>query len=118
MLNTHFIIHTDHQSIKYFLEQRLNTILQQRWLSKLLGYDYELRYKKWKDNRVADALSRVPAEQAQLSALASVQPAWLQEVLDSYQGDEDIQQLISELVISNSHKPHYTYTGGLVRFKG
>jgi hypothetical protein len=33
-----FIIGTDHFSLKYLLDQRLSTILQHHWVSKLFGY--------------------------------------------------------------------------------
>ncbi|XP_026383778.1 uncharacterized protein LOC113279293 [Papaver somniferum] len=39
----HFIINTYHQSINYFLEQWISTTLVQKWLIKLLGFDYEVR---------------------------------------------------------------------------
>lgn len=41
-----FITRTDHQSLKHFLEQKLTTMLQQKWLSKLIGYDYEIVNKR------------------------------------------------------------------------
>ena len=41
------------------LEQRITTPAQARWLPKLLGYDYDIEYKKGKENGGADALSRV-----------------------------------------------------------
>ncbi|KAF2293986.1 hypothetical protein GH714_006085 [Hevea brasiliensis] len=41
------------------VEQRVITPEQQNWVSKLLGYDYEIVYKPGKENKVADALSRV-----------------------------------------------------------
>ena len=53
-----FVIKTDHQSLKYFLEQRISTLMQQRWITKLLGYSFIIDYKKGKENVVADALSR------------------------------------------------------------
>ena len=58
LLGKRFQINTDHQSLKYFLEQRISSPEQQKWVTKLFGYDYEIIYKKGKDNVVADALSR------------------------------------------------------------
>lgn len=42
------------------LEQWILTQEQQKWMSKLVGYDYEIIYKSGKTNSAADALSRVP----------------------------------------------------------
>ena len=44
--------------VLYFLEQRLSLEEQQKWVTKILGYDFEIVYKKGKQNVVADALSR------------------------------------------------------------
>jgi hypothetical protein len=57
LLGQCFQIKTDHQSLKYFLEQRISSSEQQKWVTKLFGHDYEIIYKKGKDNVVADALS-------------------------------------------------------------
>lgn len=59
LISNHFTIKTDQRSLKYLLEQRLNTPIQQQWLPKLLEFDYEIQYKQGKENLVADALSRV-----------------------------------------------------------
>ena len=53
-----FVIKTDHQSLKYWLEQRISTPMQQKWITKLLGYSFIIDYKKGKENIVVDALSR------------------------------------------------------------
>jgi hypothetical protein len=58
LLGKHFQIKTDHQSLNYFLEQCISSPEQQKWVTKLFGYDYEIIYKKGKDNVVVDALSR------------------------------------------------------------
>jgi hypothetical protein len=58
LLGKCFQIKTDHQSLKYFLEQHLSSPEKQKWVTKLFGYDCEIIYKKGKDNVVADALSR------------------------------------------------------------
>jgi hypothetical protein len=39
-------IKIDHQSLKYFLEQRISSPEQQKWVTKLIGYDYDIIYKK------------------------------------------------------------------------
>jgi len=53
-----FVIKTDHQSLKHQLEQRIGTPMQQKWVTKLLGYSFIIKYKKGRENLVADALSR------------------------------------------------------------
>lgn len=59
IFHDHFIIRTDQRSLKYLLEQRLNTPIQQQWLPKLMEFDYEIQYRQGTDNLAADALSRV-----------------------------------------------------------
>ncbi|XP_075101843.1 uncharacterized protein LOC142177270 [Nicotiana tabacum] len=51
-------IRTDHHGLKYLLEQKVTSAIQQKGLTKLLGLDYEVQYKKGAENKVADALSR------------------------------------------------------------
>jgi hypothetical protein len=57
LLGQCFQIKTDHQSLKYFLEQHISSQEKQKWVTKLFGYDYEIIYKKGKDNVVVNALS-------------------------------------------------------------
>jgi hypothetical protein len=42
ILGQHFQIKIDHQSLKHFLEQRISSMEQQKWVTKLFGYDYEM----------------------------------------------------------------------------
>jgi hypothetical protein len=58
LIGRHFKVKTDHDSLKYFLEQRLSSEEQQKWVTKILGYDFEIIYKKGKQNVVEDAFSR------------------------------------------------------------
>jgi hypothetical protein len=48
LLGKHFQIKTDHHSLKYFLEQIISSLEQQKWVTKMFGYDYEIIYKKGK----------------------------------------------------------------------
>jgi hypothetical protein len=85
LLGQSFKIRTDQQSLKFLLEQNVGMVTQQRWMSKLLGYDFTIEYKKGKENKVADALSRVfkdPGllEEATCFMLSFPTPTWLEEL--------------------------------------
>lgn len=53
-----FCIRTDHYSLKNLLDQRLSTIPQHTWVSKLFGYSFRVEYRPGKLNTAVDALSR------------------------------------------------------------
>jgi hypothetical protein len=75
LIGRHFKVKTDHNSHKYFLEQRLSSEEQQKWVIEILGYDFEIVYKKGKKNVVADALSRKDEYfEAFLCAISIIQP--------------------------------------------
>ncbi|GJR54675.1 putative mitochondrial protein [Tanacetum coccineum] len=59
LLDRHFKIKTDHLSLKYLLDQRISTPTLIKWLPKLMGFYYEIEYKRGKYNVAADALSRI-----------------------------------------------------------
>jgi ribonuclease HI len=56
--STSVIIRTDQQSLKYIQDQRLVEGIQHELLVKLLGFNYKVEYKKGRENKVVDALSR------------------------------------------------------------
>lgn len=119
----HFKIRTDHQSLKYLLEQRLSTLFQQKWLAKLMGLEYEICYKQGKENLVADALSRlneVPEEnqEGQCQVVSARHPSWLQGVIYSYNNDPEAQAIISGIVTQNSQYVHITYDKGILKSEG
>jgi hypothetical protein len=66
-----FVVKTDHYSLKFLLDQRLSTIPQHRWISKLMGFDFVVEYKPGSTNTVADALSRRDTDAAEAMALSS-----------------------------------------------
>lgn len=53
-----FLIVRDQQPLKHLLEQRVATPDQQRWVAKLLGFEFQLVYRPGREYHVADALSR------------------------------------------------------------
>ena len=49
LMGRHFNVKTHHDSLKYFLEQRLSLEEKQKWVTKMLGYDFEIILKKEKE---------------------------------------------------------------------
>jgi hypothetical protein len=83
LIGRHLKVKTDHDSLKYFLEQRLSSKEQQRWVTTILGHDFEIVYKKGKQNVVEDALSRKDEYvEAFLYAISIIQPDWIIEARD------------------------------------
>lgn len=66
-----FLVRTDHYALKFMLDQRLSTIPQHHWISKLFGFDFQVEYKPGHLNIVADALSRRDAEEVFVHAISA-----------------------------------------------
>jgi hypothetical protein len=86
LLGQFFSVKTDQQSLKFLLEQKVGTPFQQKWLTKLLGYDFIVEYKKGVDNRVADALSKREdwGTEVALSLLSIPHADWVEELKAQY----------------------------------
>jgi hypothetical protein len=65
----HFTVCTDHYALKFLLDQRLSTVPQPQWVSKLFGFDFSVEYRPGCLNTVANALSRRSDEVATRDAL-------------------------------------------------
>ena len=93
-----FKVKNDHDSLKHFLEQRLSLEEKKKWVTKMLGYDFKIIYKKGKLNVVADTLSRKDEEvEALLCAISIIQPNWIAELRDEWNKDEELWTLIQNL---------------------
>jgi hypothetical protein len=54
-----FMIRTDHHSLCYLDDQTLQSPLQRKAMSRLMGLRFKISYKKGAENLAADALSHV-----------------------------------------------------------
>ena len=64
----------------------------------MLGYEFEIIYKKGKKNVVADSLSRKDEDvEALLYAILIIQPDWIVEARDEWKIDEEIWTFIQKL---------------------
>ncbi|KAL2230686.1 UNVERIFIED_CONTAM: Transposon Ty3-G Gag-Pol polyprotein [Sesamum indicum] len=120
LLGNHFIIKTDQRSLKHILDQRVDSMLQQKWVTKLLGLSYEVQYKKGTENRAADALSRMDQviDTQHSCAISTHVPMWMQEVKASYEGNTLFQTVIQAKIIEPQSFPDYTYETGVLKKKG
>ena len=93
----HFTIRTDHISLKCLLEQKVTCPSQHVWLAKLLGFDYEIEFKKGKDNFATDALSRVTYGELSTLAISTISTTIMDEIKATWKGDRAVQTLIQEI---------------------
>ena len=93
-------------------------MLQQKWLTKLMGFDYTISYKKGVENKVADALSRRGLDASELNALSMIQPGWLLDLQESWVGDEVAQQVITSIAGGREPPNSFSYTNHTIRFQG
>jgi hypothetical protein len=68
LLPKEFIIHSDHESLKHLKGQLKLNKIHAKWSEFIESFPYIVKYKKGKDNVVADALSRRHALLTQLDA--------------------------------------------------
>ena len=90
LVGARFKVKADHNSLKYFLEQKELNERQQKWVSKIQAYDFEIEYVKGKSNVVDDALSRRPAT----LSLMSISSDWRSHLLVEYSKDKFACELL------------------------
>jgi len=86
LLGHRFVIRTDHR--RFLWDQTIATEAHQKWLLKLMGYDFLIEYKKGHDNRAADALSQ--QTEGTLSVLSAPIPHWIEPIQQEVQQNPDL----------------------------
>lgn len=118
LLGREFIVYTDHKSLKHFLQQKVSSPDQQCWLAKLLGYQFEVKYKPGLENKAADALSRC-YDEGEMTAIISY-PLWVdrQKLLEEISKDPYIQQLINKVQETPENNPGFVVKQGVLLYQG
>nr|AAL82656.1 retrotransposon protein, putative, unclassified [Oryza sativa Japonica Group]AAM18147.1 Putative gag-pol polyprotein [Oryza sativa Japonica Group] len=111
-----FIVKTDHYSLKFLLDQRLSTIPQHHWVSKLLGFDFVVEYKPGKQNAAADALSCRAAPDSQAFVLSTPTFDLLKDIRTAGDTDPALQALRDE-INSGTRTTPWAVIDGLVTYK-
>ena len=113
LLGRHFVVHTDQKSLKFLIDQRMMGEEQQRWVAKLLGYDFEIKYKPGRENRVADALSR----KFQFAAISTVQFQDWVGLEEEVMADDKLKAIIQDLLQNGNSQPGYQFKRGRLYYK-
>lgn len=101
LLGRHFKVHTDQKSLKFITGQRIMGEEQQKWLSKLIGFDFEVKYKPRRENNATDSLSR----QMQYAHITTIQCEFWEGLEDEIQKDDKLKTIVQALVSDpHSHK--------------
>jgi hypothetical protein len=58
LLAGRFILYTDHRALTFLLTQKHQNPMIERWVDKILQFDFEIRHIAGAENIIADALSR------------------------------------------------------------
>ena len=61
LLGRHFVIWTDQHNLKYIMAYREVGVEYQRWITKLLGYDFEIKFKLGVNIKATCAFSGHPS---------------------------------------------------------
>lgn len=116
LLGRRFVVRTDQHSLKFLLEQHLVAEEHQRWLSKLLGYDFEIQYRPGIENKAADSLSRRDGPlQLATTVSGGVDTTTIQQEVSA---DNELSRIRSELSQGKKGPAGYTLEGQRLLFKG
>ena len=109
-----FRIFTDQQSLRGLMTQTIQTPEQQRWLAKLLGFQYTIHYKPGSNNKVSDALSRSLGEDGQYYAYLGPVFLYLDQLRHYYSTDPVGRKLISTIQQNPAEFPDFQLLDGLL----
>ncbi|XP_059070586.1 uncharacterized protein LOC131860220 [Cryptomeria japonica] len=107
LVGSKFVVKTDHNSLKHFINQRDLNDGQQKWVSKLQSYNFDIVYVKGKKNIVADALSRrlhlcflgeIAADWKEWISVEYAKDKWASDIIDGTIGD-DRYIVVNDLII-------------------
>ncbi|XP_019056382.1 PREDICTED: uncharacterized protein LOC109116067 [Tarenaya hassleriana] len=102
LLAREFIIHTDHKTLKHLKGQSTLNRRHAKWLEYIETFPYVIKYKKDKDNVVADALLRRHA----LISIMEAKMLGFELIKELYRDDSEIGDIYKECT-KGSHKQFY-----------
>lgn len=117
LLGQKFTVLTDQRALQNLLEQREIQPEYQKWLTKLLGYDFEIKYHPSLLNKIVDALSRVTPT-SELMSLSVPSLIDIETVKSDVEQDVELQKIRQELQEDPLRHPKYSLDHGILHHKG
>jgi hypothetical protein len=90
---------------------------KQKWVNILFGYDYEIIYKKGKDNVVVDAVSQKYEDEGSLFSLSFIVLHWLKVVHQEWIHYPKSLHLIQQLQSNSLVSLGYSWLNEEIRYK-
>lgn len=87
-------------------------------MTKLTGLSYKIHYKKGTENNVADALSRMHDVGDECCVISQIQPKWMEDINNSYDGDQEVTQVMTQVLVDPVAVTNMTLQNGLLKYKG
>jgi len=108
LIGKSFIVFTDQKSLKNLLQQRVASCDQQCWISKLLGYQFEVIYKPGPEYKVVDSLSRMFEEKEECKMLIS-SPVWEQreKIQEEVLKDPTLKKVLEDVTKDPLSRPGF-----------
>jgi hypothetical protein len=94
LVGARFVVKSFHNSLKYLLEQKDLNERQQKWVSKIQAYDFDIEFVKGKNNAVAAALSRRPS----IFSMSDMSVNWKEHLIVEYAKDQFAYQLLDRKI--------------------
>ncbi|KAA0066522.1 retrotransposon polyprotein [Cucumis melo var. makuwa] len=108
LLERKFTMISDQEAFKFLFEQREVQPQFQRWLTKLLWYDFEILYQPRLQNKAANVLSRV-SHSVELTMIITPRIVEVEIMLEELWKDEELQK------ITEINKTEATITASLLQ---
>lgn len=102
--------------------QNWDVILGVTWLSKLgdvnCNFGNQTLSFCWQDQKMTISQDSQLELEGNCHQLTSVIPMWMEEISRSYEGDQEIQDLMTEALVTKAGPQQYYVVQGMLQFKG
>lgn len=119
LLGRRFFVEIEHQSLRPLHHQTIQASEQQKWLTQLLGFDFDICYRPGRENQPADVVSRMVDHTFIALQISSKLIIDMWDALkEFYQKHPASAQLMKPIQETPTDFPYYLVQQGLIWFKG